>query len=329
MSETVELRHLRALVTVVATGGISRAATQLGVTQPALSRQIRHLEREWGVRLFDRVGRRVHLTSQGEDIARASRAVLTSVASLSERARVLADGHSGRLRVAVTPQGLGHFLVDFLRVYRRAHPRIHLELLEEGGVRGLDLVERGEADFAVAQAPSEGSALAYRLLFPFWVVAVTTRSARLGRRATVDLSDVTKESLLVPRPEFGSRGVFDAACRLAGVKPHIVLESGSPQSLVVLAQDGYGVAIVPTTFRLDAPGIRAVPIVHAGRPLGGWGTVAWDPRRYLPPFGEQFVDALVRHFQRAYPGKRFARSAPPIPRPSERARPQTLARRRP
>src|SRR5919204_6351498 len=100
----MDLRHLRAFVTIVDAGGFGRAVTRLNLSQPALSRQIRALEAALDVRLFDRIGRRVQLTSEGEDLLRRARRLLTDVESFAERARALKGGQTGVLRLGATPQ---------------------------------------------------------------------------------------------------------------------------------------------------------------------------------------------------------------------------------
>ena len=99
----MELRHLRYFTAVVDAGGVSKAALRLRMTQPALGRQIRDLERELGVRLFDRIGRRVQLTAEGEELLRGARALLSDAESLVERGRALTTGTTGLLRVGSTP----------------------------------------------------------------------------------------------------------------------------------------------------------------------------------------------------------------------------------
>src|SRR5262245_36937744 len=100
----MELRHLRYFVGVAEAESFSRAAARLHVTQPALSRQIRALEDELGVRLFDRSTRRVRLTPEGEEVLRRSRDTLVAVDALRDRARSLGGGRAGILRVGATPQ---------------------------------------------------------------------------------------------------------------------------------------------------------------------------------------------------------------------------------
>lgn len=99
----MNLRHLRTFVAIADNGGFARAAARLNLTQSAASRQILALETELDVRLFDRIGRRVHLTLEGEDLLVRSRRLLADAASLSERARALKGGQTGTLRLGATP----------------------------------------------------------------------------------------------------------------------------------------------------------------------------------------------------------------------------------
>src|SRR5438309_8195952 len=102
----MDLRHLRAFATIVDAGGFARAVASLRLSQPALSRQIGALEAELGVRLFDRIGRGVRLTSEGEDLLRRARRLLADADSLGERAKALKGGQTGVLRVGATPQAI-------------------------------------------------------------------------------------------------------------------------------------------------------------------------------------------------------------------------------
>jgi LysR family transcriptional regulator, cyn operon transcriptional activator len=97
----------------------------------------------------------------------------------------------------------------------------------------------------------------------------------------------------------------------------VLLESGAPPTLLALAQAGYGIAIVPSNSRIPRGGVRAVPVVRQGEPISRWLSVAWDPRRFLALYGEQFVDELIRYSRRRFPRPRVPRRLPPLPKPRE------------
>ena len=305
----MELRHLRYFVSVAEHGSVSRAARHIHVSQPALSRQIHDLEAELGIRLFDRVGRRIELTAEGEDLVRHSRDVLAQAESVRERARALAGGFVGVLRVGATAQSTQSILAGFLSRYRRLRPGIEVQLVEEGGVKLLDLVEQGAVHLAIS-AVLGGARLKSRRLFPIRVLAVVAPRPRWKRRRTIEVVDLANEPLLLLRRDFGTRRLFDAACGTAQVRPRIVLESNDPHSLVALAEAGHGVAVVPSTVRLFSQKVQVLSVVQKREPLGTWGAVVWDPRRSLPIHATTFIDQLSAYVRDAIPGRRFDRTAP-------------------
>jgi LysR family cyn operon transcriptional activator len=309
----MDLRQLRGFVTIVDAGGFGRAVTRLNISQPALSRQIRALETELDIRLFDRIGRRIQLTSEGEDLLRRARQLLTDVESFGERARALKGGHTGVLRVGATPQGMETLLAEFLPRYRRAHPGVEVHLVEDGGVSLATRLER--EDFHLALTAAADARFQWRLLMPLYLVAVLSKSHRLGRGATLEIKELADAQLLITRRDFASREWFDVACQLAHIRPRVLLESGAPSTLVALAQVGYGIAIVPSAVRIPQRGVRAVPLVQGGTPIGRWLTIAWDPRRFLAPYAERFVSELIGYCRRESVHPRYIRRAPSLPRP--------------
>lgn len=305
----MDVRHLRYFVGIADAGSFSKAATLLRVTQPALSRQIRDLERELGLRLFDRTERRVRLTPEGHDLVRRSRDALLVVGALRDRARSLESGAAGILRVGASPQVLQSVLAGFLTRYRRTHPGVEVQLAEDGAVRVLDLVERGELQLALVTLPVPAT-LHARVLFPANILAVIPQTHALARKRTVELSDLAREPLLLLRPGFATRQIIDGAFQAARIEPRVVLESGSPHCLLTFAEIGHGIAIVPSTVLLPGGGFRVAPIVQGNTPLGFWSAVCWNARRLLPAYGEQFVKELVAYTRRSHPGRQFARATP-------------------
>jgi DNA-binding transcriptional LysR family regulator len=308
----VELRHLRYFVGVAEEASVSKAAERLHISQPALSRQIRDLEAELGLPLFDRVGRSIELTADGEDLLRRSREVLAQAEGVRDRARALRGGVVGVLRVGATPQMTQSVLASFLARYGRSRPGIEVQLTDAGGVRLLDLVEEGALHLAVSGIWG-GAQLRSHLLFPIRVLAVSAPRPGRKRRRTIDVTDLANEPLLLLQREFGTRQLFEAACRVARLRPHIRMESGDPQSLVALAEAGHGVAVVPSTVPFHSRKLEVVPILMQQRSLGIWGAVVWDPRRSLPDYAPRFVEELAAHVRRGYPGSEFDRTAPPVP----------------
>jgi DNA-binding transcriptional LysR family regulator len=309
----MNLRQLRTFVTIADHGGFARAAARLNLTQSAASRQILALETELNVRLFDRIKRRVQLTGEGEDLLMRSRRLLSDAESLGERARKLTHGQTGTLRIGATPHVIEILLSKFLIGYRRKHPDVEVHLVEDGGASLAGRLEKSEIQIAHLAAGDER--FHGRLLYPMHVLILAPKTHRLARRAVVELLDLSEEPLLLLGRGFGSHQWFEAACRVAQIRPRILLESSAPHTLVSLVAAGYGLAILPSNAHIPKGGVRAIPVVHRKESIGRWSMLAWDPRRFLAPYAEKFVEELVVHVRRDYPGRAIVSRAPQLPRP--------------
>ena len=140
----MDLRHIRTFVTVAELGTVSKAALRLHIAQPALSRQIANLEDQLGLKLFDRVGRRLLLTSEGEQLLSDSRGLLNYARALGEQAQVLRRGDVGVLRVAASPHLIEGIFPDLLSRYAERYPNVQVRLIDVVGAESLEMLERGE-----------------------------------------------------------------------------------------------------------------------------------------------------------------------------------------
>jgi LysR family cyn operon transcriptional activator len=243
---------------------------------------------------------------------RRSRRLLADGEALVERARAFKSGETGILRVGATPHVIENLLARFLPGYGRMHPGVEVHLVEEGGVRLNDRLERGDVHLVLAAADGR---FVGRLLYPMHALAALLPTHRLARRASLEIADLADEPLLILHRGFGSRGWFDAACSVAHVRQRVLLESAAPHTLVALAATGYGIAIIPSNAQVPHSRIRALPLVHRGASIGRWAVAAWDPTRFLAPYAVHFIEELVAHCRRDYPGHDIVRRAPRLPRP--------------
>jgi len=234
---------------------------------------------------------------------------------LGERARALKAGQTGLLRIGTTPQAIESVLVGFLSHYRMRHPGIEVRIVEDGGTRLPSRLARG--DVHVTMMPAGEERFHSRLLYPVYLLAVLPQTHRFNRRAVLDIVELKDDPLLLLGQGFASPEWFYAACQVAHIVPRVLLESASPQTVIALAAVGEGVAVIPSTVMVSRGKVRAVPLIHRRTPIGRWQIVAWDPRRFLPPYAEQFVEEIVAYLRRDHPGRDFIKRAPPLPRPKE------------
>jgi LysR family transcriptional regulator, cyn operon transcriptional activator len=287
----MNLRQLQTFVIIAEAGGFASARDLLPLSQPAASRQIQALEGKLGVLLFNRMGRRIQLTSEGEDLLRRCRQVLQAAEAIADRARALKGGEAGILRVGASPQHIETVLALFLPLYRADHPSVDVSLVEDGGARLPDRLERGDVHLALIPEPAE--IFEHQRLAPLVLLAVLHAGHALAKRRVLPIEQLGEEPLIALRRDYASRGWFDAASDLANIRPRFALESSTPQTVLALAEMGLGIGIVPSNVRLPVTGPRILPIQLRGAPIGRWTSIAWDRRRFLSQHARQFVDELT------------------------------------
>ena len=307
----MDLRRARTFVTVAQLGTVSKAAQQLRVAQPALSRQIGDLERELGFKLFDRVGRRLILTTEGEQFLGDCRGLLNYAAAVGERAELLRRGDRGTLKIAASPQHIESVLAQFLHRYAQRFPNVAVKLIEAGGRESLAMLERGDIHLSQnllqAVAPNDP----HFASLPFGSVdllAASQPSQILAKGKSIEIGKLATLPLLLLDSEYNVRRAFDAACRLAGVRPNIRLASRAPHTLLALADAGHGVAIIPSQLQADRYDLRILRITYRGKPLREPLAMLWDRRRPLPRYAVAYCEML-----RDYVGEIFPITAPRNP----------------
>jgi len=297
----MDLRRLRTFVAVAELGTVSRAALQLRISQSALSRQISDLEAELRVRLFDRVGRRLVLTAIAEDLLADCRSLLSQVGSLGERVDVLRRGDSGVLKVAASPQMIESVLSTFLPRYAARFPNVQVKLTETLGPAQVTLLERGDVHLGIRHDQGVNPSLASHALLPDEILAACHRSLQIGPDDVIDIVQLANHRLLLLEPGYSVRVQFNAACRLAHVKPNVFFESRAPHTLLALAEARQGVAIIPSLLRTDRYALRIYRVTHSGKPLREDLVVQWDKRRPLLPYAARFCVALAEHMRDIFP----------------------------
>ena len=317
----MDLRHARTFVTVAEFGTVSKAAVVLRIAQPALSRQLIDLERELGLRLFDRIGRRLHLTGEGEQLLTSCRALLNFASAVTEQAQMLRHGDTGVLKVAGSPQHIESVLSRFLLQYAERYPHVQVQISEGTGSDILRLLERGEIHLGQNLLHAVKLDERYYGSLPLGSVellAACHPSMPVGRQRNIDIGRLSDYPLLLMDGGFGFRRAFDAASRTAGLKPTVRFESRNPHTLLALAEAGHGVAIVPSQLQCHRYNVSVVGLTYRGHPLREPLTISWDKRRPLPRFATDYCGMLAAYMREIFPVSRPTK--PEIPTLRRKAR---------
>lgn len=281
----MELRHLRYFARVAEELSFTRAARQLRVAQPALSRQIRQLEEEIGVALLKRNHRSVELTAAGTAFLEEARAILersqqavsTARASGSERACVLNVGYVWGLFHSIVPRAIGTF--------RRVAPESAVNLFDLSATQQADELAQGRLDVGFIGFAQEADALrlARRKVGSSAFAVALPEGHPLARAQKVQLSALAGEMFFaISEGTYpGAAKIVADACRKAGFRPRIVQAAERGHTLLTLVSGNCGVAVVPESLEaLPHPGVLLRPLRDCPR---GDLYVAWNPRRRSVP----------------------------------------------
>jgi DNA-binding transcriptional LysR family regulator len=311
----MDLRHARTFVTVAELGTVSRAAQHLHVAQPALSRQIGELEQELGIKLFDRVGRRLMLTGEGEQLLADCRALLLGASAIAEHAQQLQRGNMGVLKVAASPQIIEGAIAKFLGRYVQRFPGVQVKLVEAiGWADAAGMLERGDVHLGLGLAgtPKSGDRrFASHLLEPINLLAACRPAMKLEGNGKIEIARLAGHPLLLLDKSYAFRQTFDAACRLAGVQPNIAFESRTPHTLLAMAESGHGVAIIPSGLRTDRHPLRITAVTYRGKQLRERLAMYWDGRRPLPAYATAFCEMLGEYMREVFPISRPTKATKP------------------
>jgi DNA-binding transcriptional LysR family regulator len=295
----MELRQLRAFAEVARTGTFRAAAVRLHLTQPALWQQVRSLQDDLGVALFERAGRRVRITRAGAQLLERADGVLAAADRLREVATGLREGREGLVSLASPAPPIELVLAEAIGAFARAHPSIRLELHDVGvaGRSSVDALVAGEVDLAVAARQPELDG--FRLFRAHVVVAVADRHP-WARRRRVAVEQLRGEPLLTSPDGSLSRGLLERACVAAGFAPDIRLASASPGVLVALARSGYGIAVLADDAATATGARRTAMLTDAHGPLATEAWLHWRPGGPLAPCVALFVDHVRRRDRRPH-----------------------------
>jgi DNA-binding transcriptional LysR family regulator len=271
MNQTLDpsLRQLRCLRAVADELHFGRAAARLGMSQPALSVQIRQLERAVGVRLLDRHTRSVALTDAGRALDEAARRVLRDVEAAVEAVRQVHAGQVGVLRVGFGPTLMLSTLAHAVRTYRLRFPQVRVELRELTTTDQVQALLRGDLDVGFVRGAEADPRLHVERFACEPLVIAMHRDHPLAA-ARVPLPALAREPwVLFPRaiaPQLHEHVI--RLCREAGFTPNVVQESREVYTTVGLVGAGVGVTIVPETVqRMSWKGVVYKRIPGATVPL--------------------------------------------------------------
>ena len=290
----VDTRRLRVFLTVARELHFSRAAARLHLSQPALSQQVRALERDLGVPLFTRTSRRVELTAAGEALVQAAPRVLYEQERAVDAVQQAAKGITGQLGIGSVRTGLARVVPAVMREFTRGHPRVRFDVVQMDTALQLRALVDGSIDVGVVRAAAPTERLEIETLVSEPLMLVLPADHALVGDDPIEPAALRDEQFVSWPRHLGAdfADIVVAFCREHGFSPSVVSEGSDIDTQLALVAAGFGVSLQPAFYA------GACPAGVVFRPLAGPTPevalqLAWR-RDHPGPMVAQFIQAARR-----------------------------------
>jgi LysR family transcriptional regulator, salicylic acid-responsive activator of bsdBCD len=245
----MDLRQLRYFLTIAEEGQITRAAKRLHMAQPPLSHQIKLMEQELGVQLFERMGRKIKLTSAGNTLRHRAEQIAglmeLTVSEIQEHAAAV----RGTLSIGTVATTGATLLPERIRVFNQRYPKVYFQLWEGDTNRITHLLRSRAIELGLVRLPIENTKIYDMIQLPSepLMAAISRNWEQGGNNSPIRLADLSDLPLMLLRRQQGLF-IYDEiveACQSAGFEPHVLCESTNIMTLLTLAEAGVGATIVP------------------------------------------------------------------------------------
>jgi LysR family nitrogen assimilation transcriptional regulator len=243
----MDLKQIEYFLRVAEERSFSRAAEQLGITQPSLSRQIGLLEQELGQHLLMRNGRGVEPTDAGLQLMEHARALLALAARTKEDLQAFRRSPSGKVVIGLPPRIARVMTLPLVQRFGEAFPAASIAVAEGLSTQMREWLLSGRVELALLYDPPASPQLTYESLFREEMMLVTAASGRTRLPARIKVADLGKYPLIVPSQPNAIRSLVDGICGPRGVRLNIVAEIDAVHTIVELASQGHACAILPRT----------------------------------------------------------------------------------
>jgi DNA-binding transcriptional LysR family regulator len=291
----MELTHLRSFYVIAREHSVTRAAAHLGLTQPALSIQIKALETELGEALFARHHKQMQLTQAGEIFYRHVQTVLTTLEDAKTEVAELHQLLRGHLALATSDTNSAYVLPAVLQQFCADYPHVRIDIRNKMSSQVLQLVLDHEVDFGLATLPMAHRQVMTETLFHREEVVICPVDHPLSRATAVSLAQVSPYPFLALSPGSTSRQFLDLAFQHAGVPMQVAMNLGSMEVMKRFVEIGLGVAIVPrvaVAAEVQQGRLAALPVAEL--PAREIGLVERKDTRRSPP-AVAFLHLLRTH----------------------------------
>lgn len=291
----MELLQLKYFQTVARLEHMTKAADELKIAQPSLSKTIARLEEDLGVPLFDRQNRQIRLNQYGKIFLHRVERAFMELKEGKREILELAERNQNSIRLAVSiPRVLPDLLGSFLRKY----PHVRFQQFVNSISSMKHHLKNGEIDFCISSVPIEDPEIVWEPLMTEEIFLIVPPGHRLAGRDNIYLYEVKDEPFISMNTGYGIRNLTDDFCRKAGFMPHIAFEGDEPGVIGDLVRQGLGVAFIPAIswMKNQNPSLYRLRILEptCQRTIG----LGWSKRRFFSETARDFHKFVIEYFSK-------------------------------
>ena len=283
---------VEAFLSVAETGSFSRSGKSLGLSQPAVSARIQHLEQVLGVPLFNRTTRRVTLTDAGERLRIRATHTIEELRQLLNEFDDEAHLRRGRVSIGAAATVSSDFLGAAITSFHSLQPRVELTLFDDFYGRALERLTRGEVDFAVLPSEPDNEVISFERLFSDPLRLVVGKKHRLASRRLVHLSDLVHETFVTMPPRCASWDEFSKGLAPNDGSFRPALQTRNPFAVLAIIAAGLGIGFLPRmladTLNLESVVLLPMKEHDLSRDIG----ITTLKGRALSPAASAFIETL-------------------------------------
>lgn len=293
------LRHIKIFVTVCEFGSATLAAQHLFLAQPAVSLAISELEGYYGIKLFDRISKRLHITEAGKQFLQYATHIVSLFDQLEKEVRNL--DQVGLLRVGASITIGNYLMPNFAQEFLKSHPKMKVNVIIENSESIEQRVLKNEIDFGLIEGITHNSYITSKCFMDDSLVLICSAGHPWTVLGEVELDQLKSENFLIREKGSAGREIFDSLMQIHGLEITPSWQSVSTQAIIRGVSKGLGVSVLPYMLvkeNLDSGEIKSIKI--KGIPLKRQFSVIYHKNKFLTDTAKDFI-GLCFTLNKIYP----------------------------
>ncbi|WP_433748012.1 cidABC operon transcriptional activator CidR [Falsibacillus pallidus] len=276
----MDIKHLQYFIEVANFNSFSRAAENLFITQPTISKMIKNLETELGIELFERSRKQLTLTDAGKIILEQAKLIDTAFKNLETELDNLTGLKKGHIRIGLPPIFNAHFFLKIVGKYHEMYPGITFQLVEDGSKKIEDDVSNNLLDAGVIVLPTKNDLFDHFAFMEEDLKLIIHPSHPLADREEINLVELKNESFILFNKDFVLNDRIVHSCTSVGFTPHIISESSQRSFIEEMVESKLGVSLLPESVCHNLnKNVKSVKIVN---PSISWNlAIIWGKNQYM------------------------------------------------